>query len=197
MSPRGVATPDVRERLFAAAERVLARGGPAALTSRAVTTEAGCAKGLLHNHFANLDDFIAQLAFDRMERVGRRVRALDGCVGRDTVGGNIRAALAGLVEAPGPAIAQLASTRPAAFAQVRPVMENGAPPFAAVQESVAGYLEAERALGRVPSGADTATMALALIGTVHHLLMTHAGQEAEIQRQLGRLVGLLVPAQAA
>ena len=40
MSPRGVATPDVRERLFAAAERVVQRDGPGALTSRSVTTEA-------------------------------------------------------------------------------------------------------------------------------------------------------------
>ncbi len=34
MAARGVATPKVRELLFAAAERVLAKGGPNALTSR-------------------------------------------------------------------------------------------------------------------------------------------------------------------
>lgn len=43
--PTGVAIRDVREQLFAAAERVLLRDGPSALTSRAVTSEAGCAKG--------------------------------------------------------------------------------------------------------------------------------------------------------
>jgi hypothetical protein len=50
--PTGVALPDPREQLFAAAERILRRAGPQALTSRALTTEAGCAKGVLHRHFA-------------------------------------------------------------------------------------------------------------------------------------------------
>ena len=44
-----------------AAERILLRDGPQALTSRAVTTEAGCAKGVLHRHFADFDDFLAEL----------------------------------------------------------------------------------------------------------------------------------------
>ena len=49
------------KQLFAAAERVLVRDGPDALTSRAVTTEAGCAKGVLHRHFADFDAFLAEL----------------------------------------------------------------------------------------------------------------------------------------
>ena len=50
--PTGTAIRDAREQLFAAAERILLRDGPNALTSRAVTTEAGFAKGVLHRHFA-------------------------------------------------------------------------------------------------------------------------------------------------
>lgn len=65
MSPRGVAIEGLRERLFAAAERVLARDGAAALTSRAVTEEAECAKGVLHTHFAGLDEFVAELVLYR------------------------------------------------------------------------------------------------------------------------------------
>ncbi len=42
--PTGVALRDVRQQLFDAAQRVLLQAGPDALTSRAVTTEAGCAK---------------------------------------------------------------------------------------------------------------------------------------------------------
>nr|MDQ6938034.1 TetR family transcriptional regulator [Actinomycetota bacterium] len=53
--PTGVALRDAREQLFHAAERVLLRAGPNALTSRAVTTEAGVAKGVLHRHFADFD----------------------------------------------------------------------------------------------------------------------------------------------
>jgi AcrR family transcriptional regulator len=43
--PTGVHLRDARQQLFDAAERVLLRDGPDALTSRAVTDEAGCAKG--------------------------------------------------------------------------------------------------------------------------------------------------------
>ena len=39
--PTGVAIRDAREQLFDAAERVLLAGGPSALTTRAVTAEAG------------------------------------------------------------------------------------------------------------------------------------------------------------
>jgi AcrR family transcriptional regulator len=53
--PTGVHIRDVREQLFEAAERVLLRDGPDGLTSRAVTTEAGVAKGVLHRHFADVD----------------------------------------------------------------------------------------------------------------------------------------------
>ena len=67
--PTGVALRDVREQLFAAAERVLLRDGPHALTSRAVTAEAGCAKGVLHKHFADFDAFLAELVMDRIARL--------------------------------------------------------------------------------------------------------------------------------
>ena len=56
--PTGVAIRDVRQQLFAAAERVLLRDGPSGLTSRAVTAEAGCAKGVLHRHFADFPLFV-------------------------------------------------------------------------------------------------------------------------------------------
>jgi len=55
--PTGVAIRDVRAQLFDAAERVLRRDGPSGLTSRAVTAEAGVAKGVLHRHFDDFDAF--------------------------------------------------------------------------------------------------------------------------------------------
>lgn len=172
MSPRGVATPDVRERLFAAAERVLADGGPGALTSRAVTTEAGCAKGLLHAHFAGLDEFVAELCLDRFARTAAKARALSGLVGRGSVAENLDAVVLALLGSGGPAVSGLALTRPVATVRVREALEAGAPGFAAIQEAVTGYLEAERRLGRVADTVEPSVAALALVGTAHHLLMT-------------------------
>ena len=75
MVPTGIAIRDVREQLFGAAERVLLRAGPNALTSRAVTTEAGCAKGVLHKHFADFDAFLAEFVLDRVARLDERTAA--------------------------------------------------------------------------------------------------------------------------
>ncbi|MCX2179654.1 TetR/AcrR family transcriptional regulator [Streptomyces sp. SKN60] len=192
MSPRGVATPDVRERLFAAAERVVERDGPGALTSRSVTTEAGCAKGLLHAHFAGFDEFVAELCLDRFARTAERARALEGLAGRGTVTGNLDAVVLALFASDGPAVSGLVMSRPAASARVREALESGAPGFAAIEAAIAGYLAAERDLARVPAGLDPATAALALVGTAHHLLMTSWPGAPDPRPAVRRVVAALV-----
>jgi AcrR family transcriptional regulator len=189
-----VATPDVRERLFAAAERVVERDGPGALTSRAVTTEAGCAKGLLHAHFAGLDEFVAELCLDRFARTAERARALAGRAGEGTVAGNLTAVALALFDSGGPAVSGLAMTRPAAALRIRQALEGGAPGFTAIQEAVTGYLEAERELGRLPDTLDADTTALAVVGTAHHLLMTSWPGAPDPRAPMERLVAALVGA---
>ncbi|MFH9574978.1 TetR family transcriptional regulator [Streptomyces sp. NPDC017454] len=192
MSPRGVATPDVRERLFAAAERIVERDGPGALTSRAVTTEAGCAKGLLHTHFAGLDEFVAELCLDRFARTAAKARALEGLTGQGTVAGNLASVALSLLDRGGPALSGLAMTRPAAASRVREAMRDGGPGFAAIQEAIAGYLESERGGGRLPATVDPHTVALAVVGTAHHLLMTGWPGAADPRPTMDRLVAALV-----
>ncbi|GLX50666.1 TetR family transcriptional regulator [Streptomyces hygroscopicus subsp. hygroscopicus] len=194
MSPRGVATPDVRERLFAAAERVVDRDGPGALTSRAVTTEAGCAKGLLHAHFEGLDEFVAELCLDRFARTAVKARALPGLAGQGTVARNLDSVVLALFESGGPALSGLAMTRPAAASRVRAALEGGAPGFTAIEEAVTGYLEAEQGLGRVAATVDPGTAALAIVGTAHHLLMTSRPGTADPRAAMTRLVAALVHA---
>ncbi|MER5205517.1 TetR/AcrR family transcriptional regulator [Streptomyces sp. NPDC002825] len=192
MSPRGVATPDVRERLFAAAERIVERDGPGALTSRSVTTEAGCAKGLLHTHFAGLDEFVAELCLDRFARTAAQARALAELAGQGTVSGNLDVVVMALFDRGGPALSGLALTRPAAAQRFREALEGGAPGFAAIQEAVADYVEAERALGRVADTVDPHTVALAVVGTAHHLLMTTWPDSPDPLPAIKRLVAALV-----
>ncbi|WP_307714878.1 TetR family transcriptional regulator [Streptomyces sp. V4I23] len=193
MSPRGVAVPNARERLFAAAERVVAAAGPGALTSRAVTDEAGCSKGLLHAHFAGgLDEFVAELVLDRLARTAALAADLPARAGTDTVAANLSGVATALLTATGPDVSGLALTRPGAAERFRDAMASGAPGFAAIQESVTRYLDAERSLGRVPAGLDTAAAALALVGTVHHLLMTTWPGAPDPREQVERLVPLLI-----
>ncbi|MEV8015510.1 TetR/AcrR family transcriptional regulator [Streptomyces sp. NPDC086554] len=192
MSPRGVAIPDLRERLFDAAERVLAREGPAALTSRAVTGEAGCAKGVLHTHFDGLDAFIAELVLDRFARTAQKAAGLPGRAGSSTVPANLTAVALALLESLDPTVVGLAMTRADASLRIRTALADGAPGFAAIEESVTAYLDAEVRLGRLAAATDGAAVALALVGTVHHLLMTGWGEAPDPRERVERLVALLV-----
>ncbi|MGW1377503.1 TetR family transcriptional regulator [Streptomyces sp. NPDC002446] len=192
MSPRGVAIPDLRERLFAAAERVLAREGPAALTSRAITGEAGCAKGLLHAHFDGLDEFVAELVLDRFARTAQEAAELPGRAGSATVADNLVTVALALLNSLEPTVIGLAMTRPGASLRVRQALEAGAPGFTAMQDAIAEYLDAERRLGRLADGTDTTTVALALVGTLHHLLMTGWAGTPDPRGQAERLVALLI-----
>ncbi|KUL38159.1 TetR family transcriptional regulator [Streptomyces sp. NRRL F-4489] len=198
MSPRGVAIPDVRERLFAAAEQLLAREGPGALTSRAITTEAGCAKGLLHAHFAGgLDEFVAELCLDRFARTAEQAAHLPERAGQGAVEENLATVADALLDSAGPVIAGLALTRPTASERIRTALQAGAPGYEAIQGAVADYLDAERRLGRLANGTDTTAIALALVGTVHHLLMTGWAGAPEPREQARRLTAMLARAAGA
>ncbi|MEV0122146.1 TetR/AcrR family transcriptional regulator [Streptomyces sp. NPDC050703] len=192
MSPRGVSTPDVRERLFAAAERVVERDGPGALTSRAVTTEAGCAKGLLHAHFAGLDAFVAELCLDRFARTAERARALSRLVGQDTVVRNLDAVALTLLDSAGPALSGLAMSRATSTRLIREALAGGAPGFTAIEEAVTAYLVAEQRLGRVAETTDPGSAALAIVATAHHLLMTGGPGTPDPRPRVRRLVATLV-----
>ena len=109
--PTGVAIRDARQQLFDTAERVLLRDGPNALTSRAVTTEAGVAKGVLHRHFADFDAFLAELVHDRIARIGTQAAALRASAGTGTVAGNLACALTDLFSSVAVAIVALITFR--------------------------------------------------------------------------------------
>jgi AcrR family transcriptional regulator len=114
-----VALRDAREQLFGAAERVLLRDGPHALTSRAVTTEAEVAKGVLHRHFADFDAFLAELVEDRIARPGHQAAALREAAGTGTVAANLAGALTDLLGSVAVAIVALITFRDDLRARLR------------------------------------------------------------------------------
>lgn len=167
--PTGIAIRDVREQLFDAAERVLRRDGPSALTSRAVTAEAGCAKGVLHRHFADFDAFLAELVTDRIVRVTIQAAALRASAGTDTVVGNLTGALMTLFESVAVAIVSLITFRDDLRARLRQTWPTGVPLLEQATAMVTEYLTAERDLGRVTADADIETLAPTIIGAGHLL----------------------------
>lgn len=170
---------DAREQLFDAAERVLLRDGPNALTSRAVTTEAGCAKGVLHRHFADFDAFLAELVLDRIGRIGAQAAALRESAGTGTVAGNLTGALTDLFGSVAVAIVGLITFRDDLRARLRQTTPTGVPVLTEATTMIASYLTIERAMGRIAADADVDTLALTLIGAGHLLFAGREGTPPE------------------
>jgi AcrR family transcriptional regulator len=155
--------------LFHGAEQVLARNGVSGLTSRAVTSEAGVAKGVMHRHFSDFDAFLAQLVLDRAARLEEPARQLRNAVGTGTVAANLADALTKVFTPLGVAIVALVITRDGLRARLR---DAGAPRFPLIAEGLAmvdAYLAEEQAVGRVAATADIPALSPALIGSVHLL----------------------------
>jgi AcrR family transcriptional regulator len=167
--PTGVALRNVREQLFDAAERVLLRDGPDALTSRAVTTEAGCAKGVLHRHFADFDAFLAEFVLDRVSRMDSQAVGLLDSAGTGTVVGNLADALTAVFRSVAVAIVPLVTFRDELRARLRETWPAGVPVLTQAVVMIASYLTAERGLGRITADADIDTLAPTLIGAAHLL----------------------------
>jgi AcrR family transcriptional regulator len=167
--PTGVAFRDAPGQLFAAAERVLLRDGPNALTSRAVTTEAGCAKGVLHRHFADFDAFLAELVLDRIRRIEAQAAALRAAAGTGTVAANLTGVLMDLFGSVAQSIVALIISRDGLRARLRETIPAGIPLLTEAAAMIASYLAAERDLGRIGADVDVETAALTLIGTGHLL----------------------------
>lgn len=193
MSPRGIAIPEVKEQLFQAAERVLSRDGADGLTSRAITREAGVAKGLLYNHFTDLDEFLAALIIDRAHRAAQDAARLPSLAGTGTVTGNLTDAAMSALRSDAFAIAGLVLSRPSLMGRIQEVAAGGAPSaLDDIERAFAAYLDAEQDLGRIAADADTQTLALMLIGTVHHLFLTNRTGAPDLPGRVQRIVDTLV-----
>ena len=177
--PTGVAIRDPREQLFEAAERVLLRDGPNALTTRAVTAEAGCANGVLHRHFADFDAFLAELVRDRIARVTRQGTVLRESAGTGTVAGHLTSVLTDLFESVALAIVALIIFRDGLRARLRQSTPAGVPLLTEATAMIASYLAAERDLGRIAADADIGTLAATLVGAAHLLFAGRDGTPPE------------------
>jgi AcrR family transcriptional regulator len=165
--PTGVALQDVRRQLFDAAERVLLRAGANALTSRAVTEEAGVAKGVLHRHFADFDDFLVELVQRRVvgfEAWGATMRAN---AGTGDVAENVADAFTGILDPVGLGLIRLIIARDELRVRLRGERDHGIPYLAEATEMIAAYLTAEREWCRLPEETDARMLALTLVGTAH------------------------------
>jgi AcrR family transcriptional regulator len=187
--PTGVRLRDVREQLFDAAERLLVEGGPSALTSRSVTTEANVAKGVLHRHFDDFDAFLAQFVLDRVDKMDARAKALLEAAGSGDVVDNLAEAITAVFTGVAVAIVALVTFRDDLRRRLREAWPAGVPVLAEAAIMIKAYLERERELGRVgdidPDGA-----APMLIGTGHLLFADRDAppEEDAVRRMVASVV---------
>lgn len=189
--PRGVAIPEVRAQLFAAADRVLASHGPAGLTTRAVTAEAGVATGVLHRHFRDLEKFLAAFVASRLQAIAGSAAALPDRAGHGSVTGNLTEATMAVFGVNAQALMNLVASRPELGAALEHDGE-GAGGLGDIERHFTAYLDAEKELGRIGPGADTQALAFALLGTAHHLVITRHDDAQGLQQQVRRIVAALV-----
>ncbi|MGW0488997.1 TetR/AcrR family transcriptional regulator [Streptomyces olivaceus] len=167
--PSGVHIRNVRGQLFEAAECILLRNGPDALTSRAVTEEANCAKGVLHRHFADFDAFLAELVLDRVRGIEDRTVALRAAAGTGSVVDNLTDALQDLFGPVTVAAVALITFRDGLRSRLREAGLTGIPLAVQGTAMIAAYLTAERESGRLAGDADIDTLAPTLVGAGHLL----------------------------
>jgi AcrR family transcriptional regulator len=192
--PTGVAIRDPRGQLFEAAERVLLRDGPSGLTSRAVTTEADVAKGVLHRHFADFDAFLAELTLSHVAWISAQATTLCAMAGSGTVTGNLAATLPAVFNPVALALIRLVIARDELRTRLRAATGSRIPLVSESTIMVTDYLTAERDLGRLAPGADIGTLAPTLIGAAH-LLFTDTDGAPEPAAVTRVVAGVLAAAQ--
>ncbi|MBK3562359.1 TetR/AcrR family transcriptional regulator [Streptomyces sp. MBT62] len=186
--PTGVHLRDARQQLFDAAERVLLRDGPNGLTSRAVTDEAGCAKGVLHRHFTDFDAFLAELVLDRAARLETQAQVLRDSAGTGSVADNLTDALTTLFGPVPVAIIPLITFRDELRARLREARPGGGIAILAqVTTAVSAYLADERERGRIAADADIDSLTLSLVGG-GHLLFADRASDPPTASTVGKLV---------
>ena len=190
MSPRGRAIPGVREQLFQAADRLLVRAGPTALTTRAITSEAGVANGVLHRHFRDLDTFLAEFAADRLQAIADTAATLPARAGQGTVIGNLTDATLALFGSSALALVNLVASRPALGTALEHVT-TAVSGLGDVEKHFTAYLEAEKKLGRIAAETDTQTIAFTLLGSVHHLMVTNPAGLPDLPYRVRRIAEAL------
>ncbi|QDP97130.1 TetR/AcrR family transcriptional regulator [Microlunatus elymi] len=194
--PTGVALQDPRQQLFGAAEQILLRQGPAALTSRAVTAEAGVAKGVLHRHFADFDDFLTELVRDRIARLAEHADDLQRSVGSGSVTDNLVRAVTAWFDPVALAIVALVTSRDELRSRLRQTTPVGLPLLTEAGTKLISYLSAEQQHGRLRADADVRLLALSIIGTVHLLFAGELGASPDPAAVREVIASIIVGAEA-
>lgn len=196
MAPTGVHIRDPRQQLFEAAERILLRANAGELTSRAVTAEAGVAKGVLHRHFTDFDDFLVELVRDRLVRIEDRTAPLLRAAGTGTVAANLGTAVLSMFDPVTVELVALVIFREEVRMRLGDTgSRRGIPILAEAGALIAAYLTDECEMGRIAADADVDALAVSLIGATYVLFAERKGaapQAETVERVVAAIIADVV-----
>jgi AcrR family transcriptional regulator len=185
------AVTDRRTQLIEAAQRVIARRGLAAATTREIASEAGVAEGTIYRYFEDKVDLCLAVVSRRLPEMLRRLPEQAGrrsprATLIDVLGGALEA-YAGLV----PLLSGVvADPELAEKFRERARLDDEA---RTAYKGLSAYLGAEQKAGRIGSAADPRILARMLLATAfHHAYMTLAIGEEQLELRGSRMVEMLV-----
>ncbi len=146
------ATAELRAELAAATRDIVARDGPGGLTMRSLAAEAGCSVGLVYKVFADRADLVAAVIAAEYVRLTQGFDALVDAAGRGTIGDNLAAWAALLLDSPAIALARdvadIADVE--RVAAVTDAVARDVGLVTGIEGSVVDYLTAEQRRGASP-----------------------------------------------
>ncbi|MBW9119053.1 TetR/AcrR family transcriptional regulator [Microbacterium trichothecenolyticum] len=185
--PTGQPLPDARNVLLQAGRRVLVAQGPGALNSRAVTASSGVAKGVLHRHFTDFDDYLGALVAEE----ARRIESIEPLVA-DSASAAVTDVLEQIFTPTMLGLASIVLSREGLRRRLRRDESPEVPLFAEATSVVADVLAAEREVGWIAEDADIPALALILVGSAH-LLYVSAGEAQPAHDAIDRIVQWTLP----
>jgi AcrR family transcriptional regulator len=154
-------SPDQKERLLAATERLLSSQGLGCVSTRDIAREAGVAEGALYHHFGDKAELILAVVLHQLGDFPEVLHSLPLQVGRDTVQKNLEHVLESAFafhHRITPLVCSLFADQEL-LVKVRGMMnERSMGPGRSVF-AIAAYLRAEQQLGRVAASAAPETVA--------------------------------------
>ncbi|GAB3584213.1 TetR/AcrR family transcriptional regulator [Amycolatopsis endophytica] len=184
-----------REKILAAATRIMREQGYARATTKEIARAAGFSEAALYKHFADKTEIFLGVLASQLPRLDAMLSDLTP--GRGTLRGNlvrVTSTAIGFYAESFPIAASLFSSQDLLTAHRDAVHDHGAGPRTPVSR-LSGYLRAERKLGRLPSTADPDSMAALLLGAAFQQgFLKHWDTEAVDATALARkLVKAVVP----
>jgi AcrR family transcriptional regulator len=181
------ASQELRAGLVEAAQRLVGREGPAALTMRSLAAEAGCAVGLPYKVFTSRDELVAEVIVAELVRLRAEFDALVAEAGQRTVAENLGRYARTLLASPAVGLApeivhdeQLTASIDERAGQTGLV--------AALETTVVDYLAAEKRLGRVDPDVDESAFGFVVAGAVHNLIVSGEAYPRPSLRRLEQML---------